>query len=115
MAVESACQPHHKSHNVPGKFLTYMQSGLPVLANINIGNAFAELIRKENIGEVSENGSLDILRDMAIELLDHIESGSDYKSRCKSVFRSLFSAQSAALQILQGLNCDSKKSKLNLN
>ena len=104
-----ALDPRHKSHNVPGKFLTYMQSGLPVLANINIGNDLAELIRKENIGEVSESGSLDILRDMAIELLDHIESGSDYTSRCKSVFRSLFSAQSAALQILQGLNCDSKK------
>jgi hypothetical protein len=30
-----ALDPRHKTHNIPGKFLTYMQSGLPVLANIN--------------------------------------------------------------------------------
>ena len=36
----------HKTHNLPGKFLSYMQSGLPVLASINPGNDLAELILK---------------------------------------------------------------------
>ena len=37
----------HKSHNIPGKILTYMQCGLPVLANVNRGNDLAQIIRDD--------------------------------------------------------------------
>jgi hypothetical protein len=57
-----ALDPRHKSHNIPGKFLTYMQSGLPVLANINAGNDLAGIIRHENVGSVSEDGSAEAAR-----------------------------------------------------
>ena len=33
-----ALDSRHKSHNIPGKFLTYMQNGMPVLACVNSGN-----------------------------------------------------------------------------
>ena len=32
-----ALDPRHRTHNIPGKFLTYMQSGLPVLASVKCG------------------------------------------------------------------------------
>jgi hypothetical protein len=35
--------PRHKSHNIPGKFLTNMQSGLSVLANVNASNELSVL------------------------------------------------------------------------
>jgi len=41
-----ALDPRHKTHNIPGKFLSYMQSGLPVLASINPGNDLVELIQR---------------------------------------------------------------------
>jgi glycosyltransferase involved in cell wall biosynthesis len=47
-----ALDHRHKSHNIPGKFLTYMQSGLPVLANVNAGNDLTALIRETGVGEV---------------------------------------------------------------
>ncbi len=50
-----ALDPRHKSHNIPGKFLTYMQSGLPVLANVNAGNDLAQMIRDEQVGQVCES------------------------------------------------------------
>lgn len=46
-----ALDPRHKTHNLPGKFLSYMQAGLPVLASINPGNDLAELIQKKGLGE----------------------------------------------------------------
>jgi glycosyltransferase involved in cell wall biosynthesis len=52
-----ALDSRHKSHNIPGKFLTYMQSGLPVLANINQGNDLAQIIRDERVGQVCETPS----------------------------------------------------------
>ena len=37
----------HKSHNIPGKFLSYLQAGLPVLAKINPGTDLQNIIEKE--------------------------------------------------------------------
>ena len=54
-----ALDPRHKTHNIPGKFLTYMQAGLPVLASINPGNDLMQLIEGEQVkgvyGSVSGN------------------------------------------------------------
>ncbi|WP_211160137.1 hypothetical protein [Aromatoleum aromaticum] len=47
-----ALDRRHKTHNIPGKFLTYMQSGLPVLANINPGNDLVDLIDSEQVGRI---------------------------------------------------------------
>jgi hypothetical protein len=47
-----ALDPRHRSHNIPGKFLTSMQSGLPALTNINPGNDLAQLIRSGGVGVV---------------------------------------------------------------
>jgi glycosyltransferase involved in cell wall biosynthesis len=56
-----ALDPRHKSHNIPGKFLTYMQSGLPVLASINAGNDLAQLIKDGGVGQVCESNQIDEL------------------------------------------------------
>ncbi|HAL38219.1 MAG TPA: glycosyltransferase WbuB, partial [Polaromonas sp.] len=44
-----ALDPRHKTHNIPGKFLSYMQAGLPVLASINPGNDLADVINHERV------------------------------------------------------------------
>ena len=54
-----ALDPRHKTHNIPGKFLSYMQSGLPVLANINPGNDLAALIQREGVGRVCTDHLVD--------------------------------------------------------
>jgi len=67
-----ALDPRHKTHNIPGKFLSYMQSGLPVLASINPGNDLAELIQSEGVGRVYTDHSVDTLQRLAQELTDEI-------------------------------------------
>jgi glycosyltransferase involved in cell wall biosynthesis len=99
-----ALDSRHKSHNIPGKFLTYMQSGLPVLANVNRGNDLAELIRTERVGEVCESNSIDELRAKAESLLLDIRSDMTLSDRCRGLFRREFAVEKTVRQIVKGLS-----------
>lgn len=98
-----ALDPRHKSHNIPGKFLTYMQSGLPVLANINAGNDLAHLIRDERVGQVCESNQVDQLALMTEKLLDQAEKDLDLSARCSALFEQEFSVQNTVKQIESAL------------
>lgn len=93
----------HKSHNIPGKFLTYMQSGLPVLANVNAGNDLAAIIRTEGVGEVCESNRLDDLVKKAAFLIREADKDLELSSRCRALFAKRFSAAGAASQIVRAL------------
>ncbi len=99
-----ALDPRHKSHNIPGKFLTYMQSGLPVLANVNRGNDLAQMIRIENVGQVCETNNIDNLYKKVNELLDQIESDTQLSMRCANLFEREFSVHKAVEQIVKALS-----------
>ena len=99
-----ALDPRHKSHNIPGKVLTYMQSGLPVLAKINVGNDLAKMIRVERVGQVCETNRLDDLLRLTDVLLSQIESDSDLPTRCKSLFQREFAVEKAVKQIVAALS-----------
>jgi len=72
-----ALDPRHTTHNIPGKLLTYLHAGLPVLARINPGNDLEALIRGEGIGRVVVGDRQEDLRPFAHELLgDPIERRS---------------------------------------
>lgn len=94
-----ALDPRHMTHNIPGKFLSYMQSGLPVLASINPGNDLAELIQRENVGRVCTDHSVDTLQRLAVELADEISSGKNFSGRCRVLSAKLFSPEAAVKQI----------------
>lgn len=99
-----ALDPRHKSHNIPGKFLTYMQSGLPVLANVNAGNDLANLIRCERVGQVCESNKLDELLQLATGLLSQVDSDAELPVRCRQLFDRQFSAEQAVRQIVTALS-----------
>jgi glycosyltransferase involved in cell wall biosynthesis len=98
-----ALDPRHKSHNIPGKFLTYMQSGMPVLATINAGNDLAEMIRREGVGRVSEDGTVDTLERLALELVDSVAKGGTESAACRALYSRMFSPKSAVCQIVKAL------------
>ena len=98
-----ALDPRHQSHNIPGKFLTYMQSGLPVLANVNTGNDLAALIRREQVGQVCESNDVEQLARMAETLLSQISTDLALPVRCSQLFARQFSVEQAVCQILTAL------------
>jgi glycosyltransferase involved in cell wall biosynthesis len=99
-----ALDPRHKSHNIPGKFLTYMQNRLPVLANVNLGNDLANLIRSECVGQVCETNQLDELEELLDALVRQIETDLDLFDRCSRLFLRTFSVDQAVRQIVAALN-----------
>jgi glycosyltransferase involved in cell wall biosynthesis len=99
-----ALDPRHKSHNIPGKFLTYMQSGLPVLANVNAGNDLAQMIRDEQVGQVCESNQVGELLHMTESLLIQIDSQAEaLPSRCRSLFEREFAVDRTVRQIVAAL------------
>lgn len=99
-----ALDPRHQSHNIPGKFLTYLQSGLPVLANVNAGNDLAEMIRNEQVGQVCESHDVHELEQRALALLAQIDSTPDLSQRCTALFARQFSVEHAVKQIAGALS-----------
>lgn len=98
-----ALDPRHKSHNIPGKFLTYMQNGLPVLVNLNSGNDLATLIRGRQVGQVCETNAVDDLLGLAEILLHQLDTDAELPARCRQLFECEFSAEQAVRQIVKAL------------
>jgi glycosyltransferase involved in cell wall biosynthesis len=98
-----ALDPRHKTHNIPGKFLSYMQAGLPVLASINPGNDLATLIEREAVGQVCTDHSADTLARLAEALLQDMATDAHMGTRCKALSAKLFSPAAAVKQITTAL------------
>jgi glycosyltransferase involved in cell wall biosynthesis len=94
---------HHKTHNIPGKFLSYMQAGLPVLARINAGNDLVATIRNERVGRVTTSIDPTHLAAEAIALLDDVSRDPGLPGRCRRLWTRKFSVESAARQVMRAL------------
>ncbi len=98
-----ALDPRHRSHNIPGKFLSYMQCGLPVIATVNPGNDIVELIRTERVGVACVDGSPAVLAQQSEQLLEDLRADVAYPARCEDLARRMFSVERAARQITAAL------------
>ena len=98
-----ALDPRHRTHNIPGKFLSYMQSGLPVLANINAGNDLAKVIRENDVGQACESNNLDELYQMTERLLQQVDREPSMAGRCRALFERMFSVEQAVRQIVDAV------------
>lgn len=100
-----ALDSRHKTHNIPGKFLSYMQAGLPVLASINPGNDLEIMIASEGVGRVCTDQSVENLHKLVVELVHEVtEAGlagtEAVAMRCRALSEKLFSPATAARQIV---------------
>lgn len=100
--VSLDCQ--HKSHNIPGKFIGYLQNGLPVLASINKGNDLIQIIERNCVGYASVDGDIDDLVRKGINIVDNFKYDEELKFRCQRVFEELFSVEAACSQIVNALS-----------
>lgn len=80
-----------------------LQSGLPVLANINAGNNLAEAIRDQNVGQVCESNQLDGPVRLSEVLLRQINEDLELPARCRALFEREYSVGRAVRQIVGAL------------
>lgn len=99
----------HKSHNIPGKFLSYMQAGLPVLACVNEGNDLIELINAHEVGVVIDGEVDDGRLDQALLSALTLAQDAESKKRCKGLAANTFSSENAVQQIVSALQVCSKR------
>ena len=98
-----ALDPRHTTHNVPGKFLTYMYAGLPVLARINPGNDLAALIEADGVGYAYAGDSVDALLALAERLANDADGRAAMAVKARALAAREFSPQAVADQVLAGL------------
>lgn len=92
-----------KSHNIPGKFLSYMQAGLPVLACVNKGNDLIKLIDANRVGVAIEGEVRAEFLDKAVIQVLALTQSKKTKSQCSHLAMNMFSSANASLQILSAL------------
>jgi glycosyltransferase involved in cell wall biosynthesis len=95
-----ALHPDHKTHNIPGKFVSYVQYGLPVLARVNAGTDLEHLIEDEGVGRVYVGNSVGELKRLAEELADDDVLRHAMSERGRQLGGRMFSPEMAARQIV---------------
>lgn len=100
-----ALDPRHTTHNIPGKFLSYMQAGIPVLALVNPGNDLEKIIPKYQVGAVCTAISPVILSDCVHQLRTQLGQGDvqHIQGRCHRLVQDYFLPQRASTQIFSQL------------
>jgi len=96
-----ALDPRHKSHNIPGKFLTYLIAGLPVLARVNANTDLAILIEGEGVGLVYVGKSIKDFKGAAEEIFDNSIQYEMMVCRGPKLAKEKFSTFKAVRQIIQ--------------
>lgn len=93
----------HQTHNIPGKFVTYLQSGLPVLAWVNPGNDLVDLISNNGVGISYVDEESAEFAALATQLVGITKYEKNLEKRCEDFHSEFFLASRAAKQILQSL------------
>lgn len=89
----------HKSHHVPGKFLSYIQAGLPVAASINSGNELEKVIENAQLGIVDVHGDADRFARKLMTMISDRSMLQTCSVRCRKYFEQNFSVSLAASTI----------------
>jgi glycosyltransferase involved in cell wall biosynthesis len=92
------------SHNYPGKLLSYLYWGKPVLASVNPGNDLLGLLQESGAGFCFLNGDDENLALAALRLADDAELRSDMGRNARQLLEQTFSVEHAVNQIFDHLH-----------
>jgi hypothetical protein len=90
----------HQTHNIPGKLLAYIQSGLPTLSWINPNNDLENLVSEYGLGSVYRGTEIDEFANLANQLIDSLKDAHSPKGDYEKSLKDLFLPEIAARQIL---------------
>lgn len=94
--------PNHQSHNIPGKFISYLEASLPVIACINSNNDLVNLIHNYKLGIASHD--LEELSHELLEFIHGIDEDIAIRARVRDFYETHYQPIAIAKQILKSLN-----------
>lgn len=92
--------PRHKTHNIPGKFISYMHNSLPVLACINKDNELLEIINDKKVGFACYGMDYNEVVSGVLSLIDNQDYAYEMPNNCKTLAKEMYSSEIAAKQII---------------
>jgi len=93
----------HTTQNIPGKFLSYLEAGLPVLAFVNADNDLLNIIKSEEIGVAYSDLAANVAsQDLQYEI-DRLKRDSSVEAKANTLLSSTFSSKEAVNLILNNL------------
>lgn len=98
-----ALDPRHTTHNIPGKLLTYLHAGLPVLARINPGNDLQAVINGADVGRVTAGDDREQLLGQAREMVRDPQLRARMAVAGRALALREFSTAAVAAQIVDRL------------
>lgn len=88
------------THNIPGKLLSYMYWGMPILASINPGNDLFALLDRHGAGFCFVNGDDRNLSAAALRLAMDCELRNRMGQNARNLLENVFSVGAAAQEII---------------
>ncbi|MGB3339459.1 MAG: glycosyltransferase family 4 protein, partial [Devosia sp.] len=98
-----ALDPAHKSHNIPGKFLSYLRAGLPVLARVNAGTDLIQIIDEDGVGRAFTGNAASEMARFAEALMDDPARHADMRVHARNLAERDFSPAATVVQIMSHL------------
>jgi glycosyltransferase involved in cell wall biosynthesis len=95
--------PRHKTHNIPGKFISYVHSQIPTFGLVNKGNDLHQLIKEYSIGILSSDYSIEGIRKSFALFDKKISNAQDRSSDYKMLEDKYFSSTRACSRIFCAL------------
>ena len=94
--------PNHQSHNIPGKFISYLEAGLPVAAYVNSGNDLINIIKKNALGLVADN--LNQFSTELVQFIATVDEDRGYQNRTREFYEVHYRPSAIAQQIVASLS-----------
>jgi glycosyltransferase involved in cell wall biosynthesis len=94
--------PDHQSHNIPGKFISYLEAGLPVVACVNSNNDLIDIIKVNRLGLVA-----DTVNQLVTEMnafIEEIQKDTSYKTRARSYYELHYQPNAIAKQVISAIS-----------
>ena len=101
-----ALELRHRTHNVPRKFLSYINAGLPVFAALNPGNDLVTLIEDNRMGRATTLEDQDTLLKGRELLFGKLKTDGVISGRGRDMAKQRFSLTTAAKKITEALQAN---------
>lgn len=93
----------HTTHNIPGKFISYVSAGLPVFAIVNPGNEIVGFMEKGGVGLACEENSYEAIESGWGSFWDKLQAGDYSRTNSLELAREQFDALIIAEQVYSSL------------
>jgi glycosyltransferase involved in cell wall biosynthesis len=89
----------HRTNNIPGKFISYLQYGLPIFALVNRGNDLVEILKTSEVGLALSSDDKTRISIGLKDVVSKTRTDKNLPEKCTSLSKTLFATNLATSQI----------------